>query len=80
MVDELSCNGCFECENVCAYGAIGPKELRDRKGNLTAVVAYINEGLCQGCGACAVTCRSKSIEVQGYRDDQLFAAINAISR
>ena len=79
VVDELSCNGCFECENVCAYGAIGPKELRDNKGNLTAVVAHINEGLCQGCGACAVTCRSKSIEVQGFQDDQLFAAINAIS-
>ena len=80
VIDELSCNGCFECENVCAYGAIERKELRDRKGVLTAVVANINEGLCQGCGACAVTCRSKSIEVQGYRDDQLFAAINAISR
>ncbi|MHC4568916.1 MAG: hypothetical protein ACYTE3_24530 [Planctomycetota bacterium] len=40
----------------------------------------MNEGLCQGCGACAATCRSKSIEVQGYRDDQLFAAINAIHR
>jgi heterodisulfide reductase subunit A len=78
VVDELSCNGCFECENVCAYGAIGPKELRDKKGDLTATIAHINEGLCQGCGACAVTCRSKSIEVQGYRDDQIFAAINAI--
>ena len=80
IVSEVTCNGCFECENVCAYGAIGPKEIRDRKGELTAIVAHVNEGLCQGCGACAVTCRSKSIEVQGYRDDQMFAAINAISR
>ncbi len=80
VINELLCNGCFECENVCAYGAIGPKELKDRNGKVTAVVAHINEGLCQGCGACSVTCRSKSIEVQGYRDDQLFAAINAISR
>ncbi len=80
VVNELFCNGCFECENVCAYGAIERKELRDRKGELTDVVAHINEGLCQGCGACSVTCRSKSIEVQGYRDDQMFAEINAISR
>ena len=79
VIDELLCNGCFECENVCAYGAIERKELHDRDGALTEVVAHINDGLCQGCGACAVTCRSKSIEVQGYRDDQLFAAINAIS-
>ncbi|MFW6162430.1 MAG: 2Fe-2S iron-sulfur cluster-binding protein [Planctomycetota bacterium] len=80
IVDERFCNGCFECQSVCAYGAIGEKEVRDRKGNLVAVVAHINEGLCQGCGACAVTCRSKSIEVQGFRDDQLFSEINAISR
>ncbi len=80
IVDELTCNGCFECENVCTYGAIEHKELRGHDGNVTAVVAYINKGLCQGCGACAVTCRSKTIEVQGYRDDQLYAAINAISR
>ncbi len=80
VIDEASCNGCFECEPVCAYGAIGPKELRGHDNTVTAVVATINEGLCQGCGACSVTCRSKSIEVQGYRDDQLYAEINAISR
>jgi len=79
VVNQLTCNGCFECESVCAYGAIGPREIRDRRGNLLAVVAHINEGLCQGCGACSVTCRSKSIEVQGFRDDQLFAEINAIA-
>ncbi len=79
VVDQTTCNGCFECETVCAYGAIGPMELTDRRGIVTAVVAHINEGLCQGCGACSVTCRSKSIEVEGYRDSQVYAAINAIS-
>ncbi len=80
IVDERFCNGCFECQNVCAYGAIEEREIRDRKGALVDIVAHINEGLCQGCGACSVTCRSKSIEVQGFRDDQLFSEINAISR
>ena len=80
VVNVTTCNGCFECEGVCAYGAIGPKEVRDRRGNLLDVIAHINEGLCQGCGACSVTCRSKSIEVQGFRDDQLFEEINSISR
>jgi len=78
IVNQATCNGCFECQTVCAYGAIGPREIRDRRGTLLTVVAHINEGLCQGCGACAVTCRSKSIEVQGFRDDQLYAEINAI--
>lgn len=80
VVSEQTCNGCFECENVCAYGAIEHNEIRARDGSVTAVLAHINEGLCQGCGACTVTCRSKSIEVQGYTDSQLFAAINAIRR
>jgi len=80
IVNELTCNGCFECENVCAYGAIERKEIRDRENNVIDVLAYINEGLCQGCGACMVTCRSKSIEVQGYTDAQLFAEVNAITR
>ena len=79
VVNEQTCNGCFECEGVCAYGAFEHKDILDREGAVTDVIAHINEGLCQGCGACSVTCRSKSIEVQGYRDDQLFAAINAIS-
>jgi heterodisulfide reductase subunit A len=79
VVNEQTCNGCFECEGVCAYGAFEHKEVIDRDGAVIDVIAHINEGLCQGCGACSVTCRSKSIEVQGYRDDQLFAAINAIS-
>ncbi|MFC1736086.1 4Fe-4S dicluster domain-containing protein, partial [Candidatus Hydrogenedentota bacterium] len=80
IVNEDACNGCFECEHVCAYGAIGPKELKTPRGQLIGVVAYINEGLCQGCGACMATCRSKSIEVQGYTDKQIFAELNAITR
>jgi len=65
VVNEQTCNGCFECEGVCAYGAVEHKDILDRGGMVTAVLAHINEGLCQGCGACSVTCRSKSIEVQG---------------
>ncbi len=80
VVDELTCNGCFECENVCAYKAIERKEILDKDGVVTAVLAHVNEGLCQGCGACGVTCRSKSLEVEGFRDLQLFSAISAISR
>jgi heterodisulfide reductase subunit A len=80
IINENSCNGCFDCETVCAYGAIRPREIKARDGSVIRVVASINEGLCQGCGACMVTCRSKSIEVQGYTDEQLYSAINAITR
>ena len=79
IVDENTCNGCFECENVCAYKAITRKDLTDRDGNRVRQVADINKGLCQGCGACAVTCRSKTIEVAGYTDEQLYQEINALT-
>ncbi len=80
IINEINCNGCFDCETVCAYGAIRPRDVKARDGSVIRVVASINEGLCQGCGACMVTCRSKSIEVQGYTDEQLYSAINAITR
>ncbi|MDR3667542.1 MAG: 4Fe-4S dicluster domain-containing protein, partial [Ignavibacteriaceae bacterium] len=78
-VDAQTCAGCFYCQKVCAYNAIERKEIRDRQGNLKKVVAYVNSGLCQGCGTCNATCPSKSIELIGFKDDQIFAQINAFA-
>ncbi len=78
VVDEAGCAGCFHCERVCPYGAVERKELKDRKGNLLRVVAYVNKGVCQGCGTCQATCPSKKVELQGFTDEQIFAAINAL--
>ncbi len=78
-VDAETCNGCMECENVCAYKAISPGERKNGRGEVIGTISSINEGLCQGCGACAVTCRSKSIEVAGYTDTELHAEINALA-
>jgi coenzyme F420-reducing hydrogenase delta subunit/ferredoxin len=78
-VNTDTCNACFECENVCAYKAITQGELRNHKGEFIKKIADINEGLCQGCGACAVTCRSNSIEVAGFTDEQLYGEINALA-
>jgi len=46
--------------------------LKDKKGNLIKVVASVNTGLCQGCGTCNATCPSKSIELIGFNDEQIF--------
>jgi heterodisulfide reductase subunit A len=77
-VDAAHCNGCFHCERVCPYGAVSRKEIRDRKGELVKVVAEVNAGVCQGCGTCQATCPSKSVELQGFTDAQIFAEVNAI--
>jgi heterodisulfide reductase subunit A len=77
-VDVALCTGCFHCERVCAYGAVTHKEIRDRKGNLLKVVADVNPGVCQGCGTCQATCPSKSVELAGFTDEQIWSEINAL--
>lgn len=78
-VDENTCAACFYCQKVCAYSAIERKEIRDRKGNLIKIVAHVNTGLCQGCGTCNATCPSKSVELIGFKDDQIYAQIHAFA-
>jgi len=34
--------------------------------------------VCQGCGTCQATCPSKSVELQGFTDEQVYAEINAL--
>jgi len=77
-VKEAGCAGCFYCRKVCAYGAVEEKEIRDRQGNLVKVVAYVNPGVCGGCGTCQATCPSKSVELDGYTDEQIIAMIEAL--
>ncbi len=78
LVDETTCSGCFHCERVCPYGAVEHKEIKDRDGNVLKVVAEVNRGVCQGCGTCQAACLSKSVELEGFTDEQIFAAINAL--
>jgi heterodisulfide reductase subunit A len=74
-----TCIGCFTCESACPYRAISREELRDRKGKVVKVAARVNSGLCQGCGTCVSLCRSKSIDLDGFTDEQMFAALSAMA-
>lgn len=78
QVDEQSCIACFDCERVCPYGAIERKAIRDRGGNLLRMVASVNQAMCEGCGICTTACRVRSIDVQGFDDDQVFAQLSAL--
>ncbi|MEJ1378719.1 MAG: 4Fe-4S dicluster domain-containing protein, partial [Candidatus Sedimenticola sp. (ex Thyasira tokunagai)] len=71
------CMNCWDCVTVCPYLAISREEKRDRNGNLQKMAATVNPGLCQGCGLCNTVCRSKSISLQGYTDEQVYAQITA---
>jgi heterodisulfide reductase subunit A len=40
-------------------------------------VAVINEALCKGCGACVSSCICGAINIKGFSDTQILAAIDA---
>ena len=80
--DELLCNGCSSCANVCPYGAISyeDKLINGHGIRQTRRVAVVNGALCQGCGACTVACPSGAMDLQGFSNRQIIAEVDAICR
>ncbi len=81
--NELMCNGCSSCANVCPYGAITyiDKEFRmpDRTTKVRRV-ASVNPAVCQGCGACTVACPSGAMDLNGFKNSQIMAEVDAICK
>lgn len=73
-----TCTGCFLCEEVCPYHAIEREEIRDMAGILIKNAAKVNAGLCQGCGTCVAMCRNKSIDLQGFSNQQMLSEVMAL--
>ncbi len=80
--DELLCNGCSACANVCPYGAIDyiEKEINDHGVREIRRLAQVNEAVCQGCGACTVTCPSGAMDLKGFTNRQIMAEVDAICK
>ena len=81
--NEMACNGCSQCANVCAYGAITYVEKEFRLGGgKTEVrrVASVNPAVCQGCGACTVTCPSGAMDLSGFSSKQIMTEVEAICK
>jgi len=73
-----TCVGCFMCETACPYNAIEHEDIKARDGSLIKTIARVNQGLCQGCGTCVAFCRSKSIDIQGYSNEQVYAEVMSL--
>ena len=81
--DELMCNGCSTCANVCPYGAISYEDKEFRMPDRTVAirrVAKVNPAVCQGCGACTVACPSGAMDLRGFANSQIIAEVDAICR
>ena len=58
--------------------AIEQAEIRDRKGNLVKRTARVNPGLCMGCGTCVAVCPSKSADLEGFSEQQIYAMVESL--
>jgi heterodisulfide reductase subunit A len=72
VVDEKRCIGCGLCEASCAFGA-----MRLVKSDGRGCSAESLPALCKGCGLCAAVCPRKAIDMKGFRDREILAAIHA---
>jgi len=77
-VNEQDCAACFTCANACAYTAIEKAEILDRNGKLVKRTARVNPGLCMGCGTCVAVCPSKSIDLDGFTGQQIYAQVKSL--
>jgi heterodisulfide reductase subunit A len=82
-VNEELCSGCGVCVEMCPYSAIDLVErtvsANERDALFDAIVhmAEVNPALCRGCGSCTGACPSGAMGQSGFRDDQVYAMINA---
>jgi len=73
-----TCVACRCCVEACPFGAIEIEEITDKAGTVLKRAARVKEAACQGCGTCVAVCRSNSIDLCGFNDEQVFAQIDAL--
>jgi heterodisulfide reductase subunit A len=78
-VNELTCAACWTCVRACPYGAIEEATVVDGRGNRFKSTARVNVGLCMGCGTCVAVCPSKSVDLDGFSEEQVYAQIESVA-
>jgi len=80
LVDDATCAACLLCKEVCPFTAIEVAEITDMATRKPRTVARVNTGLCHGCGTCVAACRSASIRLRGFSDDQILLQIESLAQ
>jgi heterodisulfide reductase subunit A len=70
-IDTDKCTWCGECLKACPYSAVEKVVCGDKE------VALVLGEMCKGEGACVPICPYDAIDVEGFRDDQITAMIDA---
>ncbi len=63
------CSRCYRCVDACPYEAISI----DKDGKI-----IVDMVLCKGCGTCNNVCRSQTIQLRYFRDQQYEAYVDAM--
>jgi heterodisulfide reductase subunit A2 len=77
-INEQTCAACFACVQVCAYHAIEQTEVRAPNGKFVKRTARVNPGLCMGCGTCVAVCPSKSADLDGFSEQQIYSMVESL--
>ena len=78
-VNDQNCVACLLCQEVCPFGAIEAAETIDPATRKPRATARVNSGLCHGCGTCVAACRSASIRLFGFSDDQILLQLDSLA-
>jgi len=78
-INEQTCAACFTCVQTCPYHAVERTELRTPRGSFIKRTARVNPGLCMGCGTCVSVCPSKSADLQGFTEQQIYAEVESLA-
>jgi len=77
-IDEMTCAACFRCYEACSCHAIEKAEVRTSRGVFVKHTARVNVGLCMGCGTCVSVCPSKSADIEGFTEQEIYAMIESL--
>ena len=78
-INEQTCAACYTCLHTCPYHAIERAEVRTGRGVFIKNTARVNAGLCMGCGTCVSVCPSKSADLQGFSEQQIYAMVESLA-
>ena len=79
QINEQTCAACYACYRTCPYHAIEQAEVRTPRGVFVKKTARVNPGLCMGCGTCVAVCPSKSAELEGFTEQEIYSMVESLA-